>query len=66
MDRNGLDRLIKVREISESGNAFTRWVALGEAGVSSQPIVRDGGQAIFEQSTEPEEAQPGDFWITED
>lgn len=66
MDKNHLDRLIKVREVSDSGNAFTRWMALEEAGMGSQKVVREGAQAIFEQNAEPTEAQPGDFWITED
>lgn len=65
MDKNHLDRLIKVREVSDTGSALTRWVALDE--IKPAPAVtRDSGQAIFEQPTEPEEAQPGDFWIQED
>lgn len=67
MDSNQLGRLIKVREVGESGNAFTRWIALEDAGVSAgQVVVREGGQAIFDQPNEPADAEPGDFWIQED
>lgn len=67
MGKNHLGRLVKVRDEDETGNATSHWVAVGEIETAPAPtVVRDGGQAIFEQSTEPDEAQPGDFWITED
>jgi hypothetical protein len=60
-------QLIKVRD-TEQG--VTRWVEVGDMSQfgSTPPdqAFLERPPTVFDGSSEPEEAQPGDFWITEE